>query len=84
VPQPDWVARFGVALAVLRFSERDGMSTTVRAIEARRLVDSLLDRMAAESMPRPDLSAIGDEFASAFDRWLVDFVHWLRLPSRPV
>jgi hypothetical protein len=82
VAQPDWVARFGVALAVHRFVERDGLSRTVRAIEARRLVEGLSWRMTAEGMPMPNLGATGVEFASAFDRWLVDFASWLRAPSR--
>lgn len=82
VAQPDWVSRFGVALDVHRFAERDGMTTTVRAIEARRLIDGLARRMSAESIPMPNLDARGDEFASAFDRWLIDFVAWLRGPSR--
>lgn len=81
VPQPDWVNRFAVALEVLRLLARDEMSTTVRAIEARRLVDSLIGRISAAGMPTPNLSATGDDFAYAFDRWLVDFVDWLRLPS---
>lgn len=82
VPQPDWIDRFAVALEVLRFLVRGDMSTTVRAIEARRLVDSLIRQMSTEDMPIPNVSATGDEFAYAFDRWLVDFVYWLRLPSR--
>jgi hypothetical protein len=82
VPQPDWVDRFAVALEVLRFLVRGDMSTTVRAIEARRLVDSLIWRMSTEGMPIPNVGATGDEFAYTFDRWLVDFVYWLRLPSR--
>lgn len=81
VAQPDWVARFAVALEVLRFTERDDMSTSVRAVEARRVVDSVIDRMSAEGIPKPNLDALGDEFATAFDRWLVDFVYWLRKPS---
>jgi len=82
VLQPDWVSRFGVALAVDRFAGRDGMSTTVRAIEARRLIEGLTRRMSAEGMPMPNLDATGDDFASAFDRWLVDLVAWLRVASR--
>jgi len=82
VAQPDWVSRFGVALEVCRFELRDGMSTTVRAIEARRLIEGLARRLSAEGMPMPNLDATGDEFASAFDRWLVNFVAWLRAPSR--
>ena len=82
VAQPDWVSRFGVALEALRFAERDGRSTTVHAIEARRLIEGLTRRISAEGMPMPNLDAIGDEFASAFDRWLVSLVSWLRAPSR--
>jgi hypothetical protein len=82
VVQPDWVTRFGVALQVHRFTQQDGMSVTVRAIEARRLIGSLADRMSAEGMPFPDLEASGDRFANAFDRWLVTLVDWLRTPSR--
>lgn len=82
VAQPDWVNRFRVALEVLRFLLRDDMSTTVRAIEARRLVDPLVDLMSIEGMPIPSVGVVGDEFAYAFDRWLMDFVDWLRLPSR--
>jgi len=81
VPQPDWAARFGVALEALRFANRTAMSTTVRAIEARRLVEGLRDRILAEAMPMPNLDATGDEFALAFDRWLVELVAWLRAPG---
>lgn len=82
VAQPDWVSRFGVALEVERFTERNGMSATVRAIEARRLVEGLTDRMLAEGLPMPNLDATGDEFAYAFDRWLVDLASWLRASGR--
>ncbi len=82
VPQADWVAQFAVALEVLRFSERDQMSTTVRAIEARRLIVLLADRLSAEHMPMPYLEAAGDEFAMTFDRWIVRLVDWLRAPTR--
>lgn len=77
VAQPDWVSRFGVALEVHRFETHDGVSTSVRAIETRRLVERLSRRMSAESMPVPNLDAIGDDFASAFDRWLACLVDWL-------
>ncbi len=82
VPQADWVARFAVALEVLRFSVRDDMSTTVRAIEARRLVNSLAARISTERIPMPYLDAGGDEFLMAFDRWIVHLVDWLRAPIR--
>jgi DNA-binding transcriptional ArsR family regulator len=81
VAQPDWVKRFGVALETLRFLGRDGLSTTVRAIEARRLVDSLADRVTDEGIPTPNLGATGDDVADAFDRWVVDLTEWLRLPG---
>ena len=58
------------------------MSTTVRAIEARRLVNSHLARISTEGMPMPDLDAGGDAFAMAFDRWIVHLVDWLRAPTR--
>jgi hypothetical protein len=82
VAQPDWVIRFRAALEVRRFLLRDEMSTTVRAIEARRLVDRLSGPMATEGMPIPIAGSTGDEFADTFDRWLVDFVTWLRLRSQ--
>ncbi len=83
VAQPDWVTRFGVVLELLRFVERDGMSESIRAIEARRVVESMTDGITNEGLPQPNLDAFGEAFAAAFDRWLVDLVYWLRLPSRP-
>ena len=83
VAQPDWVTRFGVVLQVLHFVEREGMSDLVRAIEARRVVESLIDGIMSEGLPQPNLDVFGDAFAAAFDRWLVDLVDWLRLPSQP-
>lgn len=82
VPQPDWVARFGVALGARRFQSRDDMSTTVRAIEARRLVNALSARMATERVPMPSLDAGGDAFAMTFDHWTDHLVDWLRAPAR--
>ena len=82
IAQPDWVTRFGVALEVLRFGERDGMTTSVRAIEARRLVEGLRTRILSEGLPQPNLDVFGDEFANAFDRWVVQLVNSLRTPSR--
>jgi DNA-binding transcriptional ArsR family regulator len=81
VPQPDWVTRFGVALEVDRFSQRGGMTPSVRAIEARRLVDGLRDRLTSEGIPQPDLAVFGVDFATAFDRWVVELADWLRSSS---
>ncbi len=82
VEQPDWVARFGVALEVLRFAGQDQMSPSVRAIEARGVVESLRTRILSEGLPQPNLDAFGDDFSSAFDRWVVQVVDNLRNPSR--
>ena len=82
IVQPDWVARFGVALEALRFDRQDGMSPAVRAIEARRVVEGLLDRIAREALPMPHLDAFGDELSGSFDRWIVELVDSLRSPSR--
>jgi hypothetical protein len=82
VSQPDWVTRFSVALEVLRFLGRDDWTTTVRAIEARRLIDRLADRITAERMPMPYLDADGRESLIALDRWVVHLVDWLRAPAR--
>jgi DNA-binding transcriptional ArsR family regulator len=84
VAQPDWVSRFGVVLRVLRFNEQDGMSQTVRGIEARRLIESQIDLINGEGLPRPNLDEFGDAFVAAFERWLVDLASWLRLPSRHI
>ncbi len=82
VPQADWVARFAVALNVRQFSERDDMSTTIRAIEARRLINMLSGPLSTEGMPTPHLDSDGDEFGMAFDQWIVRLVDWLRAPTR--
>jgi DNA-binding transcriptional ArsR family regulator len=78
IAQPDWVTRFGVVLEVLRFDERDRMSPSVRAIEARRVVEALWDRITSERLPQPNLDAFGDDFANVFDRWVLDLVDDLR------
>jgi hypothetical protein len=82
IVQPDWVAQFGVALEVLRFDRQDGMSRSVQAIEARRVVGPLLARISSEGLPEPNLDALGDDFVDAFDRWVVQLVDSLRNPSR--
>jgi hypothetical protein len=82
IAQSDWVTRFGVALAVLRFDARDGMPPAVRAIEARRLIDGLKPRIQAEGLPMPNLAAFGDQFSLVFDRWMAQLVESLRSPSR--
>ena len=82
VAQRDWVAQFGVVLEVLRFAENGAMSPSVRAIEARRVVEGLRPRILSEGLPQPNLDALGDDFSTAFDRWTVQLVDSLRSPSR--
>jgi len=82
IVQPDWVARFGVALEVLRFDRQDELSPSVRAIEARRVVEGLRTKILHEELPQPNLDALGDDFANAFDRWVVDLTYSVRSPSR--
>ena len=82
IAQPDWVTRFGVALEVLRFARQEGLSPSVRAIEARRVVEGLRTRILSEGLPQANTAAFGDEFSGAFDRWVVQLVDSLRGPSR--
>lgn len=84
IAQPDWVTRFRLALRVLRFvrfAEARGLSSAVRAIEARTLLESELGVIAREDIPRPNLDTFGDEFSVAFDFWLTRLVDWLRRNS---
>jgi DNA-binding transcriptional ArsR family regulator len=81
IAQPDWVGRFGVALEVLRFAGEDTGSSSVRAIEQRRLAESLMARIQAAGLPRPKLVAFGDEFVGAFQRWVIELGFDLRSPS---
>jgi hypothetical protein len=82
VAQPDWVARFGVALAALRFTSQAELPLSARAIEARRVSESLRTRILSEGLPQPNTSALGDQFADAFDRWVVQLADFLRSPSQ--
>ena len=83
VPQSDWVNQFGAGLQLLRFLEvSESISPTVFAIEARRIVDIVHDRLSIEGAPLPRPEAVGDEFVDAFYRWLMSFMLWLREPSR--
>jgi hypothetical protein len=82
IAQPDWVAQFGVALDVLRFEEKNGLSRSVRAIESRRIVEGLRSRILGEGLPQPNLDVFGDDFSDAFDRWVVSLADSLRGASR--
>ncbi|HUG29213.1 MAG TPA: helix-turn-helix domain-containing protein [Candidatus Limnocylindria bacterium] len=78
VPQPDWVSRFRIVLELVRFERRSAMTPSIRSIESRRLVESIWQGIVSEDLPRPNLDAMGVEFASAYDRWIVHIVDWLR------
>lgn len=82
IAQPDWVTRFGVALEALRFGAGDTSSPSVRAIEARRVIEGLRNRITRDGLPQPNLDALGVDFADAFDRWVVALIDDLRRPSR--
>jgi len=64
-----------------RFLGQEWRSATVRAIEARRLVEPLRDVIIDQGMPQPQLDVFGDGFAHAFDRWVADLAYWLRRSS---
>jgi hypothetical protein len=81
IVQPDWIARFAVALSVVRFKGGWDGPTSVRAIEARRLVEDLRPRIDAGGLPQPNMDVSGDEFATAFERWTVRVVEFLRSPG---
>lgn len=84
VEQPDWVARFRVALEVVRFADQgDGMSPTVRSVEARSVVERLLASIKIEGLPRPDLDTPGQQFGRAFDQWVGRLSQSLAVVGRP-
>lgn len=84
VEQPDWVARFRVALEVVRFADQGGgMSPTVRSVEARSVVERLLASIQSEGLPRPDLDTPGQQFGRAFDQWVGELSQSLAAVGRP-
>lgn len=67
----EWVARFRVGTAALRFlDEEEAMTRNVRAIEARVLVRNLEPAIRGALLPRPDTAKLGQSFADAFDDWI--------------
>lgn len=82
--QPDWVARFRVALEVVRFADRgDGMSPTVRSVEARSVVQRLLANIQSEGLPRPTFDTPGQQFGRSFDQWVGELSRSLAAVGRP-
>lgn len=82
IEQRDWVSAFAVALAVRRFERRGNLSSSVRAIEARRLVAGLQKEIVSAGLSEPDLDALGTAFASAFDHWAASVGDHLRGDQR--
>lgn len=84
VEQPDWVARFRVGLEAIRFLDQgDGMSSTVRSVEARSVVQRLLASIQSERLPRPNLDTLGENFGQAFDHWVGELSQSLAAVGRP-
>lgn len=67
----DWIDRYAVGLAALRFLNRsDRMSDAARAIDARVLTERLGPLIRRERLPKPDGRIRGEAFSPAFDRWV--------------
>jgi hypothetical protein len=81
IEQRDWVGTFGVALEVMRFQRREPGSPSVRAIEARALIERLRPGILSAHVREPDMTAVGLDFGVAFDRWVADLIYDLRLPK---
>lgn len=79
ISQADWVSRFKVALALLRFERKAGLSPALRLVEARRLAESMREVIIGEGMPRPVFDETGPEFLRSYDRWIGEVTQWLRL-----
>ena len=71
VGRVDWIDRYAVGLAALRFLNRsDRMSGAVRAIEAKVLTQRLDSLIRHERLPTPDGRVRGEAYSGAFDRWV--------------
>lgn len=67
----EWVDRFRVCTAVLRFLDgEEALTESVRAIEARVLVRDLELAIRRALLPRPDTEELGQSFGDAFDEWI--------------
>lgn len=67
----EWVDRFRVGTATLRFLDaEEAMTPSVRAIEARVLVKDLQPVIRRALLPRPDTGRLGLSFGEAFDEWV--------------
>lgn len=68
----DWIDRFAVCLATLRFvAAQQPAKSSVRTIEARALVRDLDPKIRRAKLPQPDTRRVGESFGDEFSDWLV-------------
>lgn len=67
----DWIDRFTVGVATLRFLDAHASTKpNVRDIEARRLVRTLHTKIRQAALPQPDMQRLGESFREAFSEWV--------------
>lgn len=68
----EWIDRFAVGLATLRFMEmQQPAKPGVRMVEARALVRELDTKIRHADLPAPDTRRLGESFGDEFSDWLV-------------
>lgn len=68
----EWIDRFAVSLATLRFMEmQQPAKPGVRTVEARVLVRELETKIRRADLPVPDTRTVGGSFGDEFSDWLV-------------
>ena len=69
-PARDEASRWRCVLATLDLTGRiEGAPDSVRAIEGRATVDTIMGALAAGGLPRPDTSVLGSGFSVALETW---------------
>ncbi|MGH2748046.1 MAG: hypothetical protein ACRDKB_09005 [Actinomycetota bacterium] len=70
---PAWKPIFRVISGLLVVEARqEALSKAARAVEARRVVESLKGALEAASLRRPDLTVVGEDFWQAFSNWATE------------